>query len=48
MRAVVLTAPGAPLLVQEVPEPVAPAGGAAGDVLACGICHSDLHAAAGD
>ncbi|MBK9738388.1 MAG: alcohol dehydrogenase catalytic domain-containing protein [Actinobacteria bacterium] len=48
MRAVVLTAPGAPLLVHEVPEPVAPTGGAVVDVLACGICHSDLHAAAGD
>lgn len=48
MRAVVLTSPGAPLLVQEVSEPVAPPGGAVVDVLACGICHSDLHAAAGD
>ena len=48
MRAVVLTAPGAPLTVQDIPEPVAPAGGAVVDVLACGICHSDLHAAAGD
>ena len=48
MRAVVLTAPGAPLELQEVPDPVAPAGGAVVDVLACGICHSDLHAAAGD
>ena len=48
MRAVVLTAPGAPLSLQEVAEPSAPAGGAVVDVLACGICHSDLHAAAGD
>lgn len=48
MRAVSLTAPGSPLVVSEVPEPVAPAGGAVIDVLACGICHSDLHAAAGD
>ena len=48
MRAVVLTAPGTPLTLQEVPEPTAPAGGAVVDVLACGICHSDLHAAAGD
>jgi len=48
MRAVRLTAPGAPLAVEEVPEPVMPAGGAVIDVLACGICHSDLHAAAGD
>lgn len=48
MRAVVLTAPGAPLELQDVPEPSAPEGGAVVDVLACGICHSDLHAAAGD
>ncbi len=48
MRAVVLTAPGTPLTLQDVPEPIAPPGGAVVDVLACGICHSDLHAAAGD
>ena len=48
MRAVSLTAPGAPLAVSEVPEPVATEGGAVIDVLACGICHSDLHAASGD
>jgi propanol-preferring alcohol dehydrogenase len=48
MRAVVLTAPGTPLTLQDVPEPIAPSGGAVVDVLACGICHSDLHAAAGD
>lgn len=48
MRAVVLTSPGEPLALQDVPEPVAPEGGAVVDVLACGICHSDLHAAAGD
>jgi len=48
MRAAVLTAPGQPLDVIEVPDPVAGSGGAVVDVLACGICHSDLHAAAGD
>lgn len=48
MRAVSLQAPGAPLTVADAPEPVAPDGGAVIDVLACGICHSDLHAAAGD
>ncbi len=48
MRAVVLTAPGDPLTVRDVAEPTAPPGGAVVDVLACGICHSDLHAAAGD
>ena len=39
MRAVVLTAPGTPLTLQEVPEPVAPPGGSVLEVLACGICH---------
>ena len=48
MRAVVLTSPGSPLDQIEVPDPVAPSGGSVIDVLACGICHSDLHAAAGD
>ena len=48
MRAAVLTEPGAPLVLTDVPEPTAPPGGAVVDVLACGICHSDLHAAAGD
>jgi propanol-preferring alcohol dehydrogenase len=48
MRAVVLTAPGEPLAVVERPDPIAPPGGAVIDVLACGVCHSDLHAAAGE
>lgn len=48
MEAVVLSAPGAPLELRELPDPVAPDGGTVVDVLACGICHSDLHAAAGD
>lgn len=48
MRAVSLQAPGAPLTVSEVADPTAPDAGAVIDVLACGICHSDLHAAAGD
>jgi propanol-preferring alcohol dehydrogenase len=48
MRAAVLTSPGHPLTQVDAPEPVAPEGGAVIDVLACGICHSDLHAAAGD
>jgi len=48
MRAMVLTEPGSPVRLTDVPEPVAPPGGSVIDVLACGICHSDLHAAAGD
>lgn len=48
MRAVRMTAPGEPLVLQEVPDPVAGPGEAVIEVLACGICHSDLHAIAGD
>ena len=52
MRAVVLTSPGTPLELLDVPDPVIdPAGGphqAIVDVLACGICHSDLHIASGE
>ena len=48
MRAVVLTTPGSPLDELEVPDPIAAPGGSVIDVLACGICHSDLHAANGD
>jgi len=36
------------MTVASVPDPSPPAGGCVVDVLACGICHSDLHAAAGD
>lgn len=45
MRAVVLTEPGTPLELREVADPH---GDTVVEVLACGICHSDLHAAAGD
>ncbi len=45
MRAVVLTEPGTPLELREVADP---RGDTVVEVLACGICHSDLHAAAGD
>jgi len=42
MRAVVLTAPASPLDLQQLPDPAVPEGGCLIDVLACGICHSDL------
>ena len=48
MRAVRLIEPGQPLALTEVPEPIAGSGECVIDVLACGICHSDLHAVAGD
>ena len=48
MRAVRFNGPGTPLELTEVPDPVAGPGEAVVEVLACGICHSDLHAVAGD
>jgi alcohol dehydrogenase, propanol-preferring len=48
VRAVRMTAPGAPLQLEELPDPVPGTGETVIDVLACGICHSDLHAVAGD
>ena len=48
MKAVVLNAPHTPLeFVADHPEPNA-GGGEVIDVLACGVCHSDLHVVAGD
>lgn len=48
MRAMVLGQPGTPVEARELPDPRASAPGSVIDVVACGICHSDLHAAAGD
>ncbi|CAB4749059.1 MAG: zinc-binding dehydrogenase [Actinobacteria bacterium] len=48
MRAAILTAPGTPLAIREIPTPTPGTGGVVVDILACGVCHSDLHAAAGD
>ncbi len=48
MRAVQLLSPGLPLELKDLPEPEATDGGVVLDVIACGICHSDLHAAHGD
>lgn len=45
MKACVYRAPGAPLEVVEVPDPVAQRGEIVVRVKACGICGSDLHAA---
>jgi D-arabinose 1-dehydrogenase-like Zn-dependent alcohol dehydrogenase len=41
----VYRAPGTPLAVAEVPDPVAGRGEVVVRVKACGICGSDLHAA---
>jgi alcohol dehydrogenase, propanol-preferring len=48
MRAVVLEELGAPLRLVEQPIPVAVGSQELVKVTACGICHSDLHVAAGD
>lgn len=48
MRAMVLSQPGQPIEARELPDPIGQAPGSVIDVVACGICHSDLHAAAGD
>ena len=48
MRAMVLDAPGQPLRAGEVPEPEAGPGQVALDVMACGVCRTDLHIVDGE
>ena len=48
MKAAVVRAYGAPLTLDEVPVPEVPAGQVLVKVAACGVCHTDLHAADGD
>jgi propanol-preferring alcohol dehydrogenase len=48
MRAAVVTAFGKPLVIQQVPIPVPGPGEVLVKVMACGVCHTDLHAAEGD
>ena len=43
MRAAVLSQPGAPLQLRELPEPQAGPGQVALTVRACGVCRTDLH-----
>ena len=45
MKACVYRAPGAPLEIAEVPDPIAGPGELVVRVKAAGICGSDLHAA---
>src|SRR4051794_28293403 len=47
MRALLYERFGGPVIVSEVPEPVAPEGGAVIRVAASGLCRSDWHAWAG-
>jgi alcohol dehydrogenase, propanol-preferring len=48
MKAAVVTRLGAPLELREVPVPVIGPGQVLMRVRACGVCHTDLHAASGD
>jgi len=48
MRAMVLEEPGRPLILKELPVPVAGAGQVLIKVIACGICRTDLHVMDGE
>lgn len=48
MRAAVVRTFGKPLTIEEVPVPVPGPGEVLVKVIACGVCHTDLHAADGD
>src|ERR1700687_1397820 len=48
MQAAVVEQFGKPLVVQEVPVPTPGPGQALVEIIACGVCHTDLHAAEGD
>jgi propanol-preferring alcohol dehydrogenase len=48
MRAAVVRAFGKPLVIEDVPVPVPGPGEILVKTRACGVCHTDLHAASGD
>ncbi|WGD28819.1 alcohol dehydrogenase AdhP [Ancylobacter sp. WKF20] len=48
MKAAVVRAFGKPLTIEDVPVPVPGPGEVLVKVVACGVCHTDLHAADGD
>ena len=48
MKAAVVRAFGTPLVIEEVPVPRPAAGDILVKIEACGVCHTDLHAAEGD
>ena len=48
MKAAVVRAFGQPLQIEDVPVPVPGAGQVLVKIEACGVCHTDLHAAEGD
>jgi propanol-preferring alcohol dehydrogenase len=47
MKAAVVRAFGKPLTSEDVPVPVPGPGELLVKVIACGVCHTDLHAASG-
>lgn len=48
MKAAVVHRFGEPLVIEDVPVPVPGSGELLVKVAACGVCHTDLHAADGD
>ena len=48
MKAAVVREFGQPLVIEELPVPVPGPGELLVEVIACGVCHTDLHAAEGD
>jgi alcohol dehydrogenase, propanol-preferring len=48
MKAMVLSAPGAPLQLRDLPDPALGPGEALIDIAACGVCRTDLHVVDGD
>jgi alcohol dehydrogenase, propanol-preferring len=48
MKAAVVRQFGKPLVIEDVPVPVPGPGEILVKVMACGVCHTDLHAAEGD
>src|ERR1700712_1112264 len=48
MKAAVLVAPGAGLVIEELPIPTPGAGEVLLAVSACGVCHTDLHVMKGE
>ena len=48
MKAAVVRAFGKPLVIEDVPVPIPGPGEILVKVKACGVCHTDLHAASGD
>jgi propanol-preferring alcohol dehydrogenase len=48
MQAAVVEKFGKPLVVREVPVPTPGLGQALVEIIASGVCHTDLHAAEGD